>query len=126
LPPLGGVPRHDWLAGWSVSRYATELWSPPDSDSFHRPAYCPRLARPAAQVDRCQPDGNRIESRAALAADVAKGVAVVALLRLKYKRTQDPGASGRMRPATAAWFGVLLSSLARFYLFVAVKPLASH
>ena len=36
-----------------------------------------------------QPDGNRIESRPALTPDVANGVAVVTLLRLKYERSLD-------------------------------------
>jgi hypothetical protein len=41
------------------------------------------------ELIRCQPDGNRIESRAALAANFANGVAVVALLGLKYERSLD-------------------------------------
>jgi len=36
-----------------------------------------------------------------------------------------PVAAGRVRPATAAWFGALLSSVGAVYLFVAVNPLAS-
>jgi protoheme IX farnesyltransferase len=44
----------------------------------------------------------------------------------QMRRTRRrPVASGRVRPATAAWFGVLLSSIGIVYLFVAVNPLAS-
>jgi heme o synthase len=44
----------------------------------------------------------------------------------EMRRTRRrPVAAGRVRPATAAWFGVFLSSLGAVYLFVAVNPLAS-
>jgi protoheme IX farnesyltransferase len=44
----------------------------------------------------------------------------------QMRRTRRrPVAAGRVRPATAAWFGVLLSSIGVGYLFVAVNPLAS-
>jgi heme o synthase len=44
----------------------------------------------------------------------------------QMRRTRRrPVAAGRVRPATAAWFGVLLSSAGVVYLFVAVNPLAS-
>src|SRR5258708_2004756 len=44
----------------------------------------------------------------------------------QMRRTQRrPVAAGRVRPATAAWFGVLLSLIGSVYLFVAVNPLAS-
>lgn len=45
-----------------------------------------------------------------------------AQMRRTHRR---PVASGRVRPATAAWFGVLLSSVGVVYLFAAVNPLAS-
>ena len=44
----------------------------------------------------------------------------------QMRRTRRrPVAAGRVRPATAAWFGVLLSSVGTVYLFFAVNPLAS-
>ena len=44
----------------------------------------------------------------------------------QMRRTRRrPVAAGRVRPATAAWFGALLSSVGAVYLFVAVNPLAS-
>jgi protoheme IX farnesyltransferase len=44
----------------------------------------------------------------------------------QMRRTRRrPVAAGRVRPATAAWFGVLLSFIGGVYLFVAVNPLAS-
>src|ERR1700688_4163029 len=44
----------------------------------------------------------------------------------RMRRTRRrPVASGRVRPAAAAWFGVLLSFIGGVYLFVAVNPLAS-
>jgi protoheme IX farnesyltransferase len=44
----------------------------------------------------------------------------------QMRRTRRrPIAAGRVRPATAAWFGVSLSSLGAVYLFVAVNPLTS-
>jgi protoheme IX farnesyltransferase len=44
----------------------------------------------------------------------------------QMRRTRRrPVAAGRVRPATAAWFGVLLSFVGGVYLFVAVNPLAS-
>ncbi len=43
----------------------------------------------------------------------------------QMRRTRRrPVAAGRVRPSTAAWFGVLLSSVGAVYLFVAVNPLA--
>jgi protoheme IX farnesyltransferase len=45
-----------------------------------------------------------------------------AQMRRTHRR---PVAAGRVRPATAAWFGVLLSFIGGVYLFVAVNPLAS-
>jgi heme o synthase len=43
----------------------------------------------------------------------------------QMRRTQRrPVASGRMRPATAAWFGILLSSAGAAYLVLAVNALA--
>jgi len=42
------------------------------------------------------------------------------------RRTQRrPVASGRMQPATAAWFGVLLSAAGAAYLLIAVNAIAS-
>jgi len=41
------------------------------------------------------------------------------------RTSRRPVAAGRVRPATAAWFGVLLSFIGGAYLFVAVNPLAS-
>ena len=49
----------------------------------------PALQHLADELIRRQPDGNRIESRAALASDIADRVAIVALLRLKYERSLD-------------------------------------
>ena len=44
----------------------------------------------------------------------------------QMRRTRRrPVAAGRVRPATAAWFGVFLSCVGAVYLFVAVNPLAS-
>jgi protoheme IX farnesyltransferase len=44
----------------------------------------------------------------------------------RMRRTQRrPVASGRMRPATAAWFGLLLSVAGAAYLLVAVNAIAS-
>jgi protoheme IX farnesyltransferase len=44
----------------------------------------------------------------------------------RMRRTQRrPVASGRMRPATAAWFGVLLSVAGAAYLLLAVNAIAS-
>jgi heme o synthase len=44
----------------------------------------------------------------------------------QMRRTRGrPVAAGRVRPATAAWFGVLLSFMGGVYLFVAVNPLGS-
>src|SRR3984957_18679686 len=44
----------------------------------------------------------------------------------RMRRTQRrPVASGRMRPATAAWFGLLLSTAGAAYLLVAVNAIAS-
>jgi len=44
----------------------------------------------------------------------------------QMRRTRRrPVAAGRVRPATAAWFGVFLSSIGVIYLFIAVNPLAS-
>ena len=44
----------------------------------------------------------------------------------QMRRTRGrPVAAGRVRPATAAWFGVLLSFMGGVYLFVALNPLAS-
>jgi protoheme IX farnesyltransferase len=44
----------------------------------------------------------------------------------QMRRTRRrPVASGRVRPAAAAWFGVLLSFIGGVYLFVAVNPLTS-
>jgi protoheme IX farnesyltransferase len=44
----------------------------------------------------------------------------------QMRRTRGrPVAVGRVRPATAAWFGLLLSVIGGVYLFVAVNPLAS-
>src|SRR5580693_8529259 len=44
----------------------------------------------------------------------------------QMRRTRGrPVAVGRVRPATAAWFGLLLSFIGGVYLFVAVNPLAS-
>jgi protoheme IX farnesyltransferase len=44
----------------------------------------------------------------------------------RMRRTQRrPVASGRMRPATAAWFGLLLSAAGAAYLVLAVNAIAS-
>src|SRR5580700_961810 len=44
----------------------------------------------------------------------------------RMRRTQRrPVASGRMRPATAAWFGILLSAAGAAYLLLAVNAIAS-
>src|SRR5580658_3879333 len=44
----------------------------------------------------------------------------------RMRRTQRrPIASGRMRPATAAWFGILLSAAGVVYLVLAVNAIAS-
>jgi protoheme IX farnesyltransferase len=44
----------------------------------------------------------------------------------RMRRTQRrPIASGRMRPATAAWFGILLSAAGAAYLVLAVNAIAS-
>jgi heme o synthase len=45
---------------------------------------------------------------------------------VQMRRTcRRPVAAGRMRPATAAWFGIVLSILGTVYLLVAVNSLAS-
>lgn len=44
----------------------------------------------------------------------------------QMRRTRRrPIAAGRVKPAAAAWFGVLLSFLGGIYLFIAVNPLSS-
>ena len=41
------------------------------------------------------------------------------------RTSRRPVADGRLRPATAFWFGILLSTIGAAYLFVAVSALAS-